>query len=187
MSLRRIVLYSCIWRQKLAAAPHNPPPSIDHYVINLLSTPLRVGVSPVDANAVLPLRSAPHETLLICILPELARHIGARPVARDFSTPVREPSRTDSGTTRIVNEYRRLSRQHIVRVQARPLLPASLLVSGRFDSRRMFVLVRWSLLVLPSLLPSGVCTAWGIPGILNACQAALSCGVRLMVRSAPRA
>jgi hypothetical protein len=87
----------------------------------------------------------------------------------------------------VVNQDGRLARQYIVRVQARPLLPASLLASGRFDSRRMFVHVRWSLLVLPSLLPSVVYTAWGIPGIPNACQAALSCGVRLMVRSAPRA
>ena len=87
----------------------------------------------------------------------------------------------------VVNQYWSPARQHIVRVQARPPLPASLLVSGRFDSRRMFVLVRWSLLVLPSLLPSVVYTAWGIPGIPNVCQAALSCGVRLMVRSAPRA
>lgn len=38
-----------------------------------------------------------------------------------------------------------------------------------------------------SLLTSAVYTAWGIPGIPNARQAALSCGVRLMHRSAPRA
>jgi hypothetical protein len=94
---------------------------------------------------------------------------------------------TDAGTVAVVNKNRCGPRQHIVRVEARPPLPASLLVSGRFDSRWMFVLVRRSLLVLPSLLPSVVYTASGIPGIPNACQAALSCGVRLMVRSAPRA
>jgi hypothetical protein len=104
------------------------------------------------------------------------------PIQCRAESQIAEPSFVD-----IVNQDRRRARQHIVRVQARPLLPASLLASGRFDSRRMFVHVRWSLLVLPSLLPSAVYTAWGIPGIPNACQAALSCGVRLMVRSAPRA
>lgn len=98
---------------------------------------------------------------------------------------MRDPSNgTFSG---VVNQNWRGPGKYIVRVQARLPLPASLLVSGRFDSRRMFVLVRWSLLVLPSLLPSVVYTVWGIPEIPNACQAALSCGVRLMVRSAPRA
>lgn len=91
------------------------------------------------------------------------------------------------GIVTVVDENRCSTRHGIVRVQARPLLPASLLASWRFDSRWIFVFVRWSLLVLPSLLPSVVYTAWGIPGIPNTCQAALSCGVRLMVRSAPRA
>lgn len=69
--------------------------------------------------------------------------------------------RADGGSAwcRIVNEDRCGPRQHIVCVQARPLLLASFLAIGRFDSRRMFELMRWSLLALPSLLPSAVYTA----------------------------